>query len=98
VTYPPPKWKTLSEFPRYEISEEGQVRVRETGLVLKRLWRDGKPDASGKTTRGLSHLDSHGSLCVCLWNGGAYRKRRVWKLLERYWPEVEYPAHWKAVR
>ena len=28
VTYEPPRWKTVRDWPRYEISEEGQVRVK----------------------------------------------------------------------
>jgi len=99
-----PEWKTLYEWNRYEISEEGQIRVRydlvnrNGGKVLKRFWRDGSQDAEGKTQRGNAHEDSHGSLCVNLWENHRKTVRRIWKLMEKYWPGKPYPAHWKAER
>lgn len=75
-------WRTIWEFPRYEISDEGEVRVKEDadklpGYVLQRHWEKG-------------------SLCVDLYKNNRHYTRRLWKLMERYWPNAEYPQEWKA--
>ena len=75
-------WRTVWEFPRYEISDDGLVRVKEDqsklpGYVINQHW-------------------SKGSLCVELYKGDEHYERRLWKLMERYWPRVEYPQSWKA--
>lgn len=97
VTYPEPLWKTILDWPRYEISQEGQVRVKSgftyAGRTLTRFWRD------GKTTVGRNsdpHKDHVGSLCVELHQDGGHTTKRVWKLMERYWPGFHYPSTWKA--
>ncbi len=99
VTYAGPEWKTVHDWPRYEISEEGQVRIRAgryTGLILKRFWRDGGHNE--KAVRGNSHIDCPGSLCVDISDGERHTMKRIWKLMEKYWPGKHYPKHWKAER
>lgn len=31
------KWKTIEEFPRYEVSNTGKIRNKETGYILKQI-------------------------------------------------------------
>lgn len=97
--YKEPNWKTIWAYPRYEISEEGQVRVKEgfrnAGRVLNRFWKD------RETVKGYlqdTFEDGPGSLCVELHDFPKHTTRRIWKLMEKYWPDVKYPATWKADR
>jgi len=97
--YPPPRWKTIWSHPRYEISEEGQVRVksgfRNAGYTLKRFWND------GYTTEPASQdafENREGSLCVELHDYPRHTTVRLWKLMETYWPDVEWPSHWRKER
>lgn len=70
-------WRTIWEFPRYEISNQGNVRTKDTLTPMTTSW-------------------SKNSLCVNLYKNGSHYRRRLWKLMERYWSKVEYPEEWKA--
>jgi hypothetical protein len=101
------RWRQIYENPRYEISEEGKVRVRmnqwsNPGRVLSRHWEGSGIGSSDKPRTYIAetekpYLDTtEASLCVYLYfDGGRHKVRRIWRLMERYWPDVEYPAHWK---
>lgn len=79
------KWRAMGAWIRYEISNDGLVRVkldrtRNPGYVLNYYW-------------------AKGSLTVRLQNDeGKERERRLYALMDRYWPSVEYPSQWKAKR
>jgi hypothetical protein len=87
------EWKTVSDWRRYEISTEGQVRVKNTcrngGYIVKRFWRGNDKNSESEENTG------NRSLCVELWWGTQHTTRRLWKLMEKHWPDIEYPAHWK---
>lgn len=111
------EWKTIYENPRYEISEEGQVRVRldeflNPGRILKRHWEYGGIGPSDRSRCFRPELDElgrpnepFGSLCVYLYgtwsdSPSGYpnprKVKRIWKLMERYWPGVPYPSVWRS--
>lgn len=98
VLYPPPRWKTIRSHPRYEISEEGVVRVkaafRNPLRVLNRFWVTHNRRHNPCTD---AHVDQPGSLCVELQMDDKHTTRRIWKLMERYWPEIKYPHFWRRV-
>lgn len=99
VTYPPPKWKTVLSHPRYELSEEGQVRVKmgfsHGGRVLTRFWNDGYTTV-GRSYDQFKKVDA--SLCVELHDFPKHTTKRVWKLMEQYWPGTDYPESWRKKR
>ena len=81
-------WKTVWEAPKYEISQEGVVRVKR-----------GFPNEGHVMRRYIAQTHGHpGSLCVDLYFNNGKKHRRVWKLMARYWPDVEYPAEWRSTR
>jgi len=102
------RWRQIYENPRYEISEEGQVRVRlnqwrNPGRILARHWECGGIGPSDKPRTYVSEKDCPdapdvaSSLCVYFYfDRGRHKVRRIWRLMERYWPTVEYPAQWKS--
>jgi len=73
----------VQELPRYEISNDGLVRVRadENRLplyVMQPRW-------------------TKGSLCVFLLGAdGRDKVRRIYRLMEQYWPKAWYPSGWQA--
>lgn len=77
-------WRTVWEFPRYEISDDGIVRV--------------KDDQTKHPGLAINRFYEKGSLCVEMWKNNRHYIRRIWKLMERYWPRVKYPPEWKATR
>lgn len=93
------EWKTIEGWPRYELSNRGAVRVKKgeknSGYILSRFWRD----EDGKVEPEHTH-STHGrkSLCVELWNTESHTTKRLWRLMEIYWPEVQYPEYWKIRR
>ena len=99
VLYHPPRWKTILSHPRYELSEEGQVRVKSgfsyAGRVLTRFWKDGYT-VVGSCDDPFERVDA--SLCVELHDFPRHTTKRVWRLMEQYWPGVEYPESWRKRR
>lgn len=79
------RWKTVKENNRYEISDYGRVRVREQ-------YRN--PSLSGSCIV-VQYNKHRASAWVDLWSGSRHTTRVMWKLLEKYWPGVEYPDGWK---
>ena len=102
------RWRQIYEAPRYEISEKGQVRVRfnqwrNPGRVLGRHWEHGgvglhdKPKTYCNEEDNPDFNEPAASLCVYFYfDRGRHRVRRIWRLMERYWPDVKYPSHWKS--
>jgi hypothetical protein len=74
------QWKTLIENPRYEMNDQGKVRVRvgqrNAGHVLRQFRKNG-------------------SMCVEVWRGTKHTTLRLWMLMEKYWPRIRYPRDWK---
>ncbi len=102
-----PRWRQIYEAPRYEISEEGRVRVRlnqwrNPGRTLDRHWERGgrgshNPKYYLKENLNPNLDDPSSSLCVYLYfDRGRHKVRRIWRLMERYWPDTKYPSHWKS--
>ena len=82
------RWKTIWESPRYEISSEGVIRVK----------RD-FPNEGYVPRQYVAMAHGHpGSLCVDLYYDNKKKARRVWLLMQRYWPDVECPPEWRATR
>lgn len=102
TTFDRVKWRRLDDWYRYEISNEGQVRVREgfrnAGLVLTRFWRNGHSEQrGGEGSVPLEETDDY-SLCVELWDGTRHTIRRVHTLMAKYWPRVDTPEYWKPTK
>jgi hypothetical protein len=57
------EWRIVAGFDRYEVSNTGLVRNRQTGLVLR------------------PRIDSHGYLCVILYDQGRRTARKIHKLV-----------------
>jgi len=55
-----------------------------------------KDDQTRNPGHYLKRFYEKGSLCVEMWNKQDHTIRRIWKLMNRYWPRVEYPPEWKA--
>ena len=92
------KWRIVQDWNRYEISDKGDVRVRDgcrnAGLVLTRFWKDGEINR----IEGGVDEDTKGSLCVELWDRSKHTTRRVWRLMANYWPGVGYHESWRKKR
>lgn len=78
-------WKTIIENRRYEISDCGRVRVREG-------YRNKGTCISNIVVQYSKH---RASAWVELWSGSRHTTRVIWKLMEKYWPGVDYPDKWK---
>ena len=90
------RWKRLHENPNYELSEEGQVRRLFTDKPLSRHWLYG-PRSIYEQEHKKERIG--GSLCVSLCSGHwsqNSKEFRIWKLMDRHWPDVEYPDHWRS--
>ena len=93
-------WRQIYEAPRYEISEHGQVRVntdqvRNPGRILSRHWEHGAEYISEKAYPNFN--EPAASLCVYFYyDRGRHKVRRIWRLMDKYWHDVEYPVHWKS--
>ena len=79
------RWRAMGAWPRYEISNDALIRVR--------------PDSRKNPGYILNSYWTKGSLAIRLYNeDGEERERRLYALMNRYWPNVEIPQEWKAER
>lgn len=82
------KWTTLQENPRYELSNQGRVRVREGCRSIRQPW----PYVV------VQHSPHRASAWVELWTGSRHTTRAMHLLMRKYWPGVDYPAEWNPRR